>query len=114
MKKASCITAVVLLLTSFLFTGLVRGDEVQAGKKIFEGNCEICHGKNGAGDGPASVSLNPKPADFRSPAFWQKTTRQQMEHTIKNGKGMMPAFSFSEEKVKAVLDYITHTFKPGK
>lgn len=114
MKKASYITAIVFLFTFLIFAGPVLADEFQAGQKIFTNNCQICHGADGAGNGPASVSLSPKPADFRSPAFWQKTTRQQMEHTIKNGKAMMPAFSFSQKKVNAVLDYISHKFKPAQ
>lgn len=113
MKKASCITTIVLLLTSFLFAGPVLANQFKRGQKIFTQNCQICHGADGAGNGPASAALTPKPADFRSPTFWKTVTRQQMEHTIKNGKGPMPAFSFSHKKIKAVLDYISHKFKPA-
>lgn len=112
MKKASCVSAIVLLLTFCLLIGSALAGEFEEGKKIFDNNCQICHGKDGSGNGPASAALSPKPADFRSPAFWKHTTRQQMIHTIKNGKRMMPAWPFSQKEVNAVLDYISHAFKP--
>jgi len=34
------------------------------GTKIFKTNCEICHGLQGHGDGPAGQSLDPKPKDL--------------------------------------------------
>src|SRR5579884_2445350 len=37
------------------------------GKTLFNANCAPCHGASGAGDGPAAASLNPKPADFKTP-----------------------------------------------
>jgi len=33
--------------------------------------CSSCHGATGAGDGPAAVALDPKPASFADPAFWE-------------------------------------------
>src|SRR5579884_3187727 len=52
------------------------------GKTLFNANCAPCHGASGAGDGPAAASLNPKPADFKTPIhaklpdgywFWRLT-----------------------------------------
>jgi cytochrome c551/c552 len=37
---------------------------------IFSERCAVCHGANGAGDGPAASNLDPKPADFHN-AKWQ-------------------------------------------
>lgn len=34
------------------------------GAKIFQSNCEMCHGPQGHGDGPASGSLDPKPKNL--------------------------------------------------
>ena len=42
-------------------------DNLAKGKDLFNANCAPCHGANGAGNGPAAASLNPKPADFQTP-----------------------------------------------
>jgi copper transport protein len=36
-----------------------------AGKATYDTRCVVCHGDAGRGDGPASASLNPPPADLR-------------------------------------------------
>jgi mono/diheme cytochrome c family protein len=41
------------------------------GKALFQVNCVTCHGATGAGDGAASVALNPKPRDFTSDRYWK-------------------------------------------
>ncbi|MGD8280151.1 MAG: cytochrome c [Gemmatimonadota bacterium] len=38
----------------------------KAGKKIFSAMCVVCHGAQGNGKGVASVTLEPRPADFLS------------------------------------------------
>ncbi|MBE2198286.1 MAG: cytochrome c [Anaerolinea sp.] len=39
-------------------------EAAEAGELIFQTNCVTCHGAEGAGDGPAAASLNPKPASL--------------------------------------------------
>lgn len=46
------------------FTG--NTEAVNEGKKIYESMCVVCHGDKGKGNGAASVSLNPHPANFLS------------------------------------------------
>lgn len=40
-------------------------ESIALGQKIYQAECLVCHGARGRGDGPGSVALNPKPADFR-------------------------------------------------
>ena len=41
------------------------GDEAaQAGAEVFRTNCEMCHGPQGHGDGPAGASLEPQPGNL--------------------------------------------------
>ncbi len=49
-------------------------------EKIFATRCTPCHGERGAGDGPASASLEPKPRNFQD-AAWQKAVTD--DHLIK-------------------------------
>ena len=37
---------------------------VAYGHKFFTTNCSMCHGTEGKGDGPAGMSLNPRPRNF--------------------------------------------------
>jgi mono/diheme cytochrome c family protein len=41
-------------------------EAISEGKKIYESMCLVCHGDKGKGNGAASVSLNPHPANFLS------------------------------------------------
>ena len=39
-------------------------EAVGRGRAIFRARCVACHGDRGRGDGPAGVTLDPKPADL--------------------------------------------------
>lgn len=84
-----------------------KPDAGAAGKQIFTTTCLPCHGPGGHGDGPASAALNPRPANFSSPAiagesdgalFWK----------LSEGRGAMVAFkgSLSETQRWQLVTYI--------
>lgn len=39
-------------------------DQVAAGRQIYQTKCSICHGPRGRGDGPAALTMTPKPFDL--------------------------------------------------
>ena len=39
-------------------------DAASAGADVFKNNCEVCHGPQGHGDGPAGTSLDPAPENL--------------------------------------------------
>lgn len=45
-------------------TSPLGADAAGEGAEIFQTNCEMCHGAQGHGDGPASGSLDPKPKNL--------------------------------------------------
>ena len=47
-------------------TNPLGADEAAAGAEVFRANCEMCHGPQGHGDGPAGQSLEPKPRNLAS------------------------------------------------
>lgn len=47
--------------------------------------CEICHGKEGKGDGPAAKSLKPPPTNFSDVKLMCKMSDKQLSNVIKNG-----------------------------
>ena len=64
--------AIVLLSPS---SHLHAGEAVSAGTRdIYVKRCAWCHGRDGAGDGPAAGYLNPAPRDFTLGMYKWKTT----------------------------------------
>jgi mono/diheme cytochrome c family protein len=45
-------------------TNPLGSDAAEAGADVFRTNCEMCHGPQGHGDGPAGASLEPKPGNL--------------------------------------------------
>jgi mono/diheme cytochrome c family protein len=45
-------------------TDPLGGDAAAEGAKVFKSNCEMCHGPQGHGDGPAGHSLDPMPKNL--------------------------------------------------
>jgi mono/diheme cytochrome c family protein len=43
---------------------------LKRGKTLFQQNCTPCHGATGEGNGPAAVTLNPRPRNFTQPNGW--------------------------------------------
>jgi mono/diheme cytochrome c family protein len=114
LKKLSIWLTAGLFLGSGVFWGLspVRA-QTGAGQGIYSDKCAMCHGQDGKGNGPAAAALSPSPADFTSPAFWQNTSNAKITGTIENGHGPMPSIDVSPSQIKAVIDYMSQTFKPA-
>ena len=78
------------------------------GTKIFKTNCEICHGPQGHGDGPAGQSLNPRPKDLSELQkiasddylFWRISTGKPGTSMVA-WKGIL-----SEEQIWQVISFI--------
>jgi mono/diheme cytochrome c family protein len=101
----------IFLGTAFGGTEGLAASQYEEGKELFEHKCILCHGRDGKGDGPAAVAFSPRPANFRSPQFWQKMNDEKIANVITKGHGMMPAFEVTPDQVKAIIDYLKHAFK---
>ena len=111
MKKALMF---FLLFGALLFPkAAAAADQFDEGKNLYGEKCVICHGLLGNGQGPASAAFSPPPADFTNPQFWQKQDVDQfIANTVKNGHPPMPAFNLPPREIKAIIDYMSHAFKP--
>lgn len=101
------------------FAGLTNpfsgdADAITMGKEIYEDKCLECHGPEGAGDGPRSVNLNPKPASLNDSTvmadlsdgylFWRVTKGGLMEPFNSAMKAWEMALT--EEQRWQVISYI--------
>jgi mono/diheme cytochrome c family protein len=101
----------MIILIILGMSGMAAGDDLATGKSLYEAKCQICHGANGRGDGPAANALNPKPRNFTDPAFWQNSTDALIKQTVTSGKGVMPAFNLDNDEIKDITEYMHQTFK---
>jgi cbb3-type cytochrome c oxidase subunit III len=87
------------------------------GQAIYTQRCEICHGAEGDGNGPAAANLDPKPRDFRRGWYKIRTTTsgqlptdEDLIRVISNGMPgtTMPAWKgvLTDEAIAAVAQYI--------
>jgi mono/diheme cytochrome c family protein len=102
-----------ILLVGISWVGMSSGSEQDKGKELYDKNCEMCHGIKGDGNGPAAASFNPRPRDFTDPKFWQNNVDQEITNAIENGVGVMPASDLNGDQIKAIIDYMSSSFKPA-
>jgi mono/diheme cytochrome c family protein len=112
MRRNLALSLALMFFAGVILLGIrVEGDEYDQGKDLYSSKCQICHGVDGKGDGPAAASVTPQPADFTNPNFWQKNDNDKISNIIKHGHAMMPAFDLPPEQIKAIIDYLSHAFK---
>lgn len=85
-----------------------RGQAQDDASATFAQKCAMCHGKAGAGDGPAAVALTPKPPNFADPNVQAAVTDEALAAAITNGKGSMPAYKeqLTPQAIKAMVAYL--------
>ena len=82
---------------------------IKNGKTLYQAYCTPCHGDKGKGDGPASASLNPKPADHTS-AMVQAESDGALYYKISEGHAhtAMPPFKavLNADQRWAIINYM--------
>lgn len=88
---------------------------IAQGKELYARNCASCHGISGRGDGPAAITMRPRPANLQY-HLQQGHTDAELNNWIREGIDgtAMPAFAgkLSEEEIGHVINYI-RTFAPN-
>ena len=84
--------------------------DINLGRELFKENCVACHGSNGAGNGPAADTLNPKPRDLTAPAYLDFITPFHLYQALTLGVSgtAMPSFgeAFSTEQSWSIAFYL--------
>jgi mono/diheme cytochrome c family protein len=79
-------TPSVLPPVDVMKAGVTSDSLVTRGRDLFKANCASCHGDAGSGDGPAGLTLNPKPRNFHSLAGWTNGPKvSQIYKTLEEG-----------------------------
>lgn len=89
-----------------------KGDP-KAGKAIYEVRCAMCHGSEGAGDGPVARELKDKPSNWKAGGGLKDLKDQKIFELITNGgkafgkSALMPAHpDLSEAEVWNLVAYV--------
>jgi len=112
MTRIALVVFFVLPLVLVSFSGEAAAAE--DGAAIYTTYCVTCHGDTGKGDGVASASLDPKPANFGDPKFWASRDDAAIKKVIKEGgaavgkSAMMIAWGavLDDAKVDAVIKHL--------
>lgn len=96
-------------------------DAVAEAEKVFATRCATCHGPQGAGDGPTSAGLTPKPRNFRDPTWQAQISDEDLAKIIKFGGAAVgksptmpgnPDLMGQPEVVAALVVHIRELEKP--
>lgn len=96
-----------------LIVDVKKGDVIN-GKALYEKNCAACHGTSGKGDGPAAVSMNPKPRNLRDREYVQTLSDSYLLEIITYGgasvdkSALMPGWGnvLSQKEIIDIISYV--------
>lgn len=95
-----------------LILDVEKGDVV-SGKVLYEKNCAACHGTSGKGDGPAAVSMRPKPKNLADEEYMQTLSDAYLLEIITYGGAsvdkspLMPGWRNVMDQ-KEIIDIISY------
>ncbi len=94
-------------------TSTASTDPLVRGASLYAENCAGCHGAKGEGGSPM---LQGKPIHFNEPDYLKDMTDTEIQQTILNGRGNMPAFAttLTQEDVVALTQYLRNLPKSGQ
>lgn len=93
---------------------MMESADISKGKALYETYCTSCHGMSGKGDGPAAVSLRPKPKNLTDSAYMSSLNDQYLYDVINKGGAavgkspFMPGWgtTLSDEDIADIISYI--------
>jgi cytochrome c6 len=97
---------VIVLIWSMLPGSVVFAAD-DAGQKVYQRDCQSCHGRDGTGNPQLAQALKTTIPLVTAAALAQKNDTEVL-HVIAEGKGKMPGFAkkLSAEEQRQVLNYM--------
>jgi mono/diheme cytochrome c family protein len=91
----------------------VTPEGLAAAAKLFKGNCVMCHGEKGQGDGESAQTLNRKPANFTDKVMMSAETDGALFWKMSQGRAPMPSWEdvFSETQRWQLVNYLRQLTK---
>lgn len=88
--------------------GTASAPSLAAGKKTYNLDCAMCHGKDGAGDGDLAADMKLTLKDLRDEATLKDVSDKELFEIIDKGKGKMMGEEgrLRPEQVKEVASYV--------
>jgi len=86
---------------------------VGRGARIFQRTCAGCHGADGRGSWRAALIKPPR--DLTRVEFQAQMSNEQLRHSIRVGKGQMPAFGglMADDEIADVIAFVRTLVPPG-
>lgn len=113
MKNGLAFVLMFLLALSVTPIAFAEKGDAEKGKEIYQSRCQMCHGPQGKGDGPAAAALDPAPKDLSDKEFVSGLEDDYMFDVIKKGGAavgksaqMPPHPGLSDEDVWNVISFI--------
>jgi mono/diheme cytochrome c family protein len=106
------ITALVDYIRQRFMRATITADG-ERGRKLYAGNCSVCHGDNGEGALWTRSSLKPPPRNFTTSSPVE-LSRERMLRAVTYGRSdtAMPGFGtrLAEHDIEAIVDYVRGAF----
>ena len=92
---------------SYINPAKADAKSIEAGKKVYDTYCVLCHGPQGDGKGASSRTLTVVPADLTDQAL-MKQSDGSLAWKILTGKGPMPSWApvLAEDQIWNVINFI--------
>ena len=87
---------------------------LRKGRELYAANCSSCHGETGLGDGPAGLTLTPKPRNFHQKSGWTNGAKlSEIYRTLEEGiaRSGMASFSYIPPYDRFALAHTVRSFQ---
>lgn len=86
---------------------------MEAGRRVFQTHCVLCHGEDLAGDGPQAAAYHPPPANFHQLRPSYSAERQVLRHGVP-GTAMAAWPLLTPAEIQAVTFYMRSFYQGGQ